>query len=195
MRLRAMRSARRSPHWIPFNNIATGYLGTAHFTAETQPGRVPADYTFVGGDNGSTRSRTLSHSSPRPEAHCHRDRHRARARSRGRVADLGRPAAAALHASSHPRPSTAGARLSRSPSPRTTLRQPRDRLLRTGSLHQGDGTAGLSLAITPSSRGDNGTHTSPTPSPSSTAGNRTVTATDTFTGTITARAARSSSRP
>src|SRR5262249_49923418 len=37
-----------------FNNTATGYLGTVHFT-KSDPGTgsaVPADYTFVAGDNG-----------------------------------------------------------------------------------------------------------------------------------------------
>jgi murein DD-endopeptidase MepM/ murein hydrolase activator NlpD len=38
-----------------FNNTATGYLGTVHFT-KTDPGSssaVPADYAFVAGDNGA----------------------------------------------------------------------------------------------------------------------------------------------
>ena len=38
-----------------FNNTATAYAGTVHFTkSDSGPGSaVPADYTFVGGDNGS----------------------------------------------------------------------------------------------------------------------------------------------
>src|SRR5207237_393451 len=38
-----------------FNNVATGYTGTVHFT-KTDAGTgsaVPADYTFVAGDNGA----------------------------------------------------------------------------------------------------------------------------------------------
>ena len=37
-----------------FNNMATGYAGTVHFT-KTDSGTgvsVPANYTFTGGDNG-----------------------------------------------------------------------------------------------------------------------------------------------
>ena len=38
-----------------YNNIATGYLGTIHFTStDTHIGMaLPADYTFLVGDNGS----------------------------------------------------------------------------------------------------------------------------------------------
>ena len=38
-----------------YNNIATGYLGTIHFTStDTHIGMaLPADYTFLAGDNGS----------------------------------------------------------------------------------------------------------------------------------------------
>ena len=52
------RSRSRSPRPDAFNNTATAYLGTAHFT-KTDPGAasaVPADYPFVAGDAGVTRS-------------------------------------------------------------------------------------------------------------------------------------------
>jgi hypothetical protein len=35
-----------------FNNAATGYLGTVHFTSSDSQALLPADYAFVGGDNG-----------------------------------------------------------------------------------------------------------------------------------------------
>jgi hypothetical protein len=36
-----------------FNNVATGYRGTAHFTSSDAQAALPADYTFVAGDYGS----------------------------------------------------------------------------------------------------------------------------------------------
>ncbi len=36
----------------PFNNIATGYRGIAHFTSTDAVATLPADYTFLAADNG-----------------------------------------------------------------------------------------------------------------------------------------------
>src|SRR5207245_1755995 len=38
-----------------FNNVATGYMGTVHFTRSdaNESSVVPPDYTFVAGDNGT----------------------------------------------------------------------------------------------------------------------------------------------
>src|SRR5205085_2165196 len=36
-----------------FGNVATGYLGTIHFTSTDGQAVVPADYTFVAGDTGA----------------------------------------------------------------------------------------------------------------------------------------------
>src|SRR5207248_1916089 len=36
-----------------FGNLATGYLGTVHFTSSDGQAVLPADYTFVAGDNGA----------------------------------------------------------------------------------------------------------------------------------------------
>jgi hypothetical protein len=36
----------------PYNNVATSYLGTIHFTSSDTQAALPADYTFVAGDNG-----------------------------------------------------------------------------------------------------------------------------------------------
>jgi hypothetical protein len=36
----------------PYNNVATSYLGTIHFTSSDTQAVLPADYTFVAGDNG-----------------------------------------------------------------------------------------------------------------------------------------------
>ena len=38
----------------PYNNVATGYLGTVHFDSSDlgSGSAVPADYTFVAGDSG-----------------------------------------------------------------------------------------------------------------------------------------------
>ncbi|HEX8172931.1 MAG TPA: NEW3 domain-containing protein [Thermoanaerobaculia bacterium] len=36
-----------------FNNIATGYSGTVHFTSADASAVLPSDYTFVAGDNGA----------------------------------------------------------------------------------------------------------------------------------------------
>jgi hypothetical protein len=35
-----------------YNNVATGYRGTVHFTSSDSQAVLPADYTFVAGDNG-----------------------------------------------------------------------------------------------------------------------------------------------
>ncbi len=35
-----------------YNNVATGYTGTVHFTSSDGPATLPANYTFVAGDNG-----------------------------------------------------------------------------------------------------------------------------------------------
>ena len=44
-----------------FNNVATGYTGTVHFTSTDPAPTLPGDYTFVGGDNGAkTFSITLN---------------------------------------------------------------------------------------------------------------------------------------
>src|SRR5206468_1427919 len=46
------------------NSTVTGYAGTVHFTSSSA-GTLPANYTFVAGDNGShTFSVTLSSSGP-----------------------------------------------------------------------------------------------------------------------------------
>jgi hypothetical protein len=37
----------------PYNNVATGYTGTAHFTSSDNQAALPQDYTFVAGDNGT----------------------------------------------------------------------------------------------------------------------------------------------
>ena len=61
----AVRRLRRRPRRGPpsqltvtardaFGNTATGYTGTVHFTSTDAPGRsLPANYTFIGGDNGA----------------------------------------------------------------------------------------------------------------------------------------------
>jgi hypothetical protein len=36
----------------PYNNVATSYLGTIHFTSSDTQAVLPADYTFVSGDSG-----------------------------------------------------------------------------------------------------------------------------------------------
>src|SRR5207247_2656203 len=36
----------------PYGNTATGYTGTVHFTSSDGAATLPANYTFVGGDNG-----------------------------------------------------------------------------------------------------------------------------------------------
>jgi len=36
-----------------YNNVATGHIGTVHFTSTDGLAGLPSDYTFVGGDNGS----------------------------------------------------------------------------------------------------------------------------------------------
>src|SRR5205085_6053085 len=36
-----------------YNNTATGYTGTVHFTSSDPQASLPADYTFVAGDNGT----------------------------------------------------------------------------------------------------------------------------------------------
>jgi len=36
-----------------FGNVATGYLGTVHFTSTDGSATLPTDYTFVAGDNGT----------------------------------------------------------------------------------------------------------------------------------------------
>jgi len=35
-----------------YNNVATGHIGTVHFTSTDGSATLPSDYTFVGGDNG-----------------------------------------------------------------------------------------------------------------------------------------------
>jgi hypothetical protein len=35
-----------------YRNIATGYLGTVHFTCSDHKAILPSDYTFVAGDAG-----------------------------------------------------------------------------------------------------------------------------------------------
>jgi hypothetical protein len=37
----------------PFNNVATSYLGTVHFSSTDNQAALPADYSFVASDNGS----------------------------------------------------------------------------------------------------------------------------------------------
>src|SRR5439155_9506606 len=53
-----------------FNNVATGYTGTVHFTKSdfNETASVPGDYTFVAGDNGAhmfTNGVTLQTAGPR----------------------------------------------------------------------------------------------------------------------------------
>ena len=44
----------------PYNNTATGYLGTVHFTSSDGQAALPGNYTFTSGDNGvHTFSATL----------------------------------------------------------------------------------------------------------------------------------------
>ena len=37
----------------PYNNVATGYRGTVHFTSTDARATLPADYTFIGADQGT----------------------------------------------------------------------------------------------------------------------------------------------
>ena len=39
----------------PYNNTATGYVGTVHFTSSDGQAVLPANYMFTSGDAGSTR--------------------------------------------------------------------------------------------------------------------------------------------
>jgi hypothetical protein len=51
------------PHFVPFTvtltvydayqNVALGYMGTVHFTSSDSSATLPADYTFIPGDQGS----------------------------------------------------------------------------------------------------------------------------------------------
>ena len=41
-------------------DVATGYLGTVQFTSSDSQAGLPANYTFVAGDDGSIRSRSRS---------------------------------------------------------------------------------------------------------------------------------------
>ena len=44
-----------------YGNVATGYLGTIHFTSSDTKASVPADYTFIAADKGAhTFANTLS---------------------------------------------------------------------------------------------------------------------------------------
>ena len=37
----------------PYNNVATGYAGTVHFTSSDASAQLPADYTFTPADKGA----------------------------------------------------------------------------------------------------------------------------------------------
>jgi len=63
-----------------YGNIATGYLGTAHFTSSDGAAVLPADYTFVAGDNGvhtvSVSLKTVGKRTRGRHRHRHRGHHR-----------------------------------------------------------------------------------------------------------------------
>src|SRR5207248_1921699 len=167
-----------------FNNTATGYTGTVHFTSSDGAAVLPANYTFVGGDNGVhafTNLTTLKTSGNQTVT----GTDTVTGSITGTSGTIAVSAAAATHYSvTAPASATAGTAFSITV---TALDQFNNTAKTyTGTVHftSSDGAATLPVNYT-FVAGDNGVHTFTNLTTLKTSGNQTVIGTDTVTGTIT----------
>src|SRR5205814_1713405 len=167
-----------------FNNTATGYTGTIHFTSSDGAATLPANYTFVGGDNGVhtfTNLTTLKTSGNQTVT----STDTVTCSITGTSGTIFVSAAAATHHSATPtRRSTDLTAFSITV---TALDQFNNTATGyTGTIHftSTDGAAVLPANYT-FVGGDNGVHAFTNLTTLKTSGNQTVTATDTVTGSIT----------
>ncbi|HTC92169.1 MAG TPA: FG-GAP-like repeat-containing protein, partial [Terriglobales bacterium] len=168
-----------------YGNIATGYTGTVHFTSTDGQSVLPANYTFVAGDNGvHVFSVTLKTAANETVT--------ATDTVTGSVTGTSSaiptsPAAASQFTVTAPAGSSAGAAFSVT----VTAKDPYGNIATgyRGTAHftSSDGQAVLPANYT-FTAADNGAHTFANAVTLKTAGNQTVTATDTVTATITGSA-------
>ena len=164
-----------------FGNIATGYRGTVHFTSSDGQAVLPANYTFVAGDNGThTFSVTLKTAGTQSITATDTATGTITGTQSGIVVN---PAGAAtLTVSGFPNPTTAGVAHNVTVTAQDAFGNVTPGYLGTVHFTSSDGAAVLPANYT-FVAGDAGTHTFS--ATLKTAGTQSITATDTATGTIT----------
>src|SRR5713226_3490771 len=166
----------------PYGNVATGYRGAVHFTSTDGQAVLPANYTFVAGDNG-VHSFSVTLKTAGSQTVTATDTVTGSITGTSGAVSVS-PAAASVLTVTAPGTATAGTAFSVT----VTAKDPYGNTATgyTGTVHftSSDGAATLPANYT-FVGGDNGVHTFTNLTTLKTAGNQTVTATDTVTGTIT----------
>jgi hypothetical protein len=166
------------------NNIATGYVGTVHFTSTDGMAGLPSDYTFVAGDNGVhtfSSGETLKTAGSQTVTATDTQNPSIAGTSN---TDIVSPAAATHFVVTIPGSTTAGAAGSVTVEALDQFGNVATGY--TGTVHftSTDGLAVLPLDYT-FLAGDNGVHTFTNGETLKTAGSQTLTATDTVTPSVT----------
>src|SRR5438552_7329793 len=167
-----------------FNNTVTGYTGQIHFSSTDAPAVLPANYTFVGGDNGShifTNAVTLKTAGPQTVS-VNDTTTPAITGTTGRIAV--NPAPAVTFSVSAPASAAAGAAFDLTVTAKDAYNNVATGYLGTAEFTSNDAHAVLPLDYT-FLASDNGTHTFFNGAILTTSGARTITATDTVTASIT----------
>jgi hypothetical protein len=159
----------------PYDNVATAYRGTIHFTSTDARATLPADYTFVGADLGTHTFSGVTLVKAGSQTVTATDT----AAITGDSSVAVSPAAASHFTVIAPRTATAGAPFDVT----VTALDPFDNAATgyTGTAHFGSSDALATLPADAPLTGGVGTFTATL----RTAGNQTLTATDSATGTIT----------
>ena len=164
-----------------FGNTATGYTGTVHFTSTDGQAVLPANYTFVAGDNGSHQ--VSADAQDRRQSNRHRDRYEHVLDHRQFDHDLGRWRGRERLHGLRPCECNHGRRLHRHRDGQGRLRQRR----RPATPARSTSPRATARRSCPPNytfvAGDNGVHQFSVTM--NTTGPQSVTATDTVTGSIT----------
>ncbi len=172
-----------------FGNTATGYTGTVHFTSSDGGAVLPANYTFVAGDNGVhtfTNGATLKTAGS--QSITATDTVTGTITGTQSAITVNPAGAATLTVAGFTSPTTAGAAHSVTVTAKDAFGNTATGY--TGTVHftstDGQATAGSGLpADYTFTGGDAGVHTFTNGATLKTAGSQSITATDTVTGTIT----------
>jgi hypothetical protein len=167
----------------PYNNVATGYTGTVHFTTSSTLANLPSNYTFSGADAGTNTFAGVALNTAGTQSITATDTVSGSITGSQTGILVNPTSASALAVTGFASPTTAGA----SNSLTVTARDVYGNTARgyTGTVHF---TTTSTLASLPGNyaflAGDSGTHTFSGVS-LRTSGTQSITATDTITGTIT----------
>ena len=165
-----------------YDNPATGYTGTVHFTSSDGQAVLPADYTFTGGDAGTHTFSGVALKTAGSQSITATDTATSSITGTQSGISVLSSTATTLAVSGFPTPDTAGAAHNVTVTAKDAFGNTATGYLGTVHFTSSDGAAVLPANYT-FVAGDNGTHTFSVTL--KTAGSQSITATDTATGTIT----------